>query len=199
MDKKSNFFYWETNVTNLDLLKMKSVTKTLQAPSPTSTKAYAWPDPSFSTLQKNNHVKNPGSTSGLLSHTATPSTPPSIDTHPPDQQAESRPKEGIVRFPQGAGNHSYTPTWSKIQVSKGRQKEDPSHLLYFDWIQRRVTKVDHITTTNIYMQTFFFSFLISIFSFKSLNSYSLPCFLTENLHPYNQGFTMSPLKVLFSY
>lgn len=124
MDKKSNFFYWETNVTNLDLLKMKSVTKTLQAPSPTSTKAYAWPDPSFSTLQKNNHVKNPGSTSGLLSHTATPSTPPSIDTHPPDQQAESRPKEGIVRFPQGAGNHSYTPTWSKIQVSKGRQKED---------------------------------------------------------------------------
>ena len=76
------FFYWETNVTNLDLLKMKSVTKTLQAPSPTSTKASAWPDPSFFSPQKNNHVKNLGSTSGLLSHNATPYTPPSIDTNP---------------------------------------------------------------------------------------------------------------------
>ena len=64
------------------LLKMKSVTKTLQAPSPTSTKASAWPDPSFFSPQKNNHIKNLGSTSGLLSHVATPYTPPSIDTHP---------------------------------------------------------------------------------------------------------------------
>lgn len=92
------FFYWETNVTNLDLLKMKSVTKTLQAPSPTSTKASAWPDPSFFSPQKNNHVKNLGSTSGLLSHTAIPYTPPSIDT-PQISRLGLRPKEGIVRFP----------------------------------------------------------------------------------------------------
>lgn len=81
LDKKSVFsFYWETNVTNLGLLKMKSVTKTLQAQSPASTKTSACPDPCTSSLYKDNPVKNPGSTSVPLSHTATPSTPPSIHT-----------------------------------------------------------------------------------------------------------------------
>lgn len=62
---------------------MKSVTKTLQAPSPTSTKASAWPDPSSSSSPKDNYAEKLRSTSELLSHTATPSTPPSTDTHTP--------------------------------------------------------------------------------------------------------------------
>lgn len=112
---------------------MKSVTKTLQAPSPTSTKASAWPDPSSLSPKKDNHVKNPGSTSGALSHTATPSTPTSSDTHTLDQQAGSRPKGGTVRFPgwQGitaAPQHAPNPQVAKEDRRKtGLPTRSPPH------------------------------------------------------------------------
>lgn len=64
-------------------------------------------------------MKNLESTSGPLSHFATPSIPPSIDTHTLDQQAGFRPKE-VLRV---AENHSYITTCLESQVSKEDKKK----------------------------------------------------------------------------
>ena len=45
---------------------MKSVTKTLHTPPPASTKSCAYPDPRSFCPKKDNHVKNPGVSSGYF-------------------------------------------------------------------------------------------------------------------------------------
>lgn len=121
---RSQFFInWETNVTNLDLLIMKSLTKTLKAPIQTSTKASAWPDPSFSSPQKDNYVKKLESNSGPLSHIVPPPPPHPQLTHTLIRRLGLGPKRDS-ELPRAAGNHSHNPTCSKSQVSKRRQRED---------------------------------------------------------------------------
>ena len=62
-------------------------------------------------------------------------------------------------------------------------------------------KIHYIITSNYYIQTYIFVFLIFIFCFKSVNLYSfkIHIFLLKVSSSSNQGFIVSPLKLIFFY